>query len=117
MPKLISVSKITSVLFVFLFAVQTHAQHTNQSENAQLTVLVRQLDMLERTAIESRSHAQNNRSRYYFDYSRLHDDIQRVKTGIYNYLTPQRAQPRNPVEITGDYIRERPPLMDVKGPS
>lgn len=32
--------------------------------------------------------------RYYFDYPRIHGDITTLRSGIENYLTPARAQPR-----------------------
>lgn len=72
-------------------------------EHAQLAGLIRQLDMLERTARQSASLARYERTRYHFDYARLQQDIERIRAGINDYLTPQRAQPRNPVELLGDY--------------
>ncbi|AKU14355.1 MAG: RAQPRD family integrative conjugative element protein [Lysobacter sp.] len=75
-------------------------------ERAQLAALVRQLDMLERTAQYGASLARDERARYHFDYARLHQDVERIRAGINDYLTPQRAQPRDPVPLVGDYRRE-----------
>jgi len=75
-------------------------------EHAQLAALVRQLDLLERTAVHSASLARTERARYHFDYVRLQQDIERIRTGVRDYLTPQRAQPRDPVALIGDYRRE-----------
>ncbi|NMG49981.1 raqprd family integrative conjugative element protein [Azoarcus communis] len=72
-------------------------------EHAQLAALVRQLDLLERTALHSANLARAERARYHFDYARLQQDIERIRAGIRDYLTPQRAQPRDPVELLGDY--------------
>jgi RAQPRD family integrative conjugative element protein len=74
-------------------------------EHAQLAALVRQLDLLERTARHSASLARDERARYHFDYARLHQDIGRIRAGINDYLVPQRAQPRDPVPLAGDYVR------------
>lgn len=75
-------------------------------EHAQLAALVRQLDLLERTARHSASLGRDERARYHFDYARLHQDIERIRAGINDYLTPQRAQPRDPVALVGGYRRE-----------
>lgn len=44
--------------------------------------------------------------RYFFDYPRLAADIERIRHGLENYLTPSRAQPRDPVELSGSYSAE-----------
>lgn len=72
-------------------------------EHAQLAALARQLDLFERTARHSASLARTERVRYHFGYARLQQDIERIRAGIGDYLTPQRAQPRDPVELLGDY--------------
>ncbi|MBN3848538.1 raqprd family integrative conjugative element protein [Paraburkholderia sp. Ac-20342] len=76
-------------------------------QRAELAVLVRQLDGLERQAERgaaiAESTGQQDGVRYHFDYARLREDVRRVRTGIQDYLTPQRAQPRDPVELMGNY--------------
>ncbi|EPZ16327.1 hypothetical protein M622_13150 [Thauera terpenica 58Eu] len=74
-------------------------------ENAQLVALVRQLDQLERTARHGASLTRDERARYQFDYARLDQDIERIRAGLQDYLVPQRAQPRDPVPLVGDYVR------------
>ena len=76
------------------------------SEHAQLAALVRQLDMLDRLAEHSERLPRQDASRYHFDYARLREDIERVRSGIRDYLTPQRAQPRDPTTLIGDYRQE-----------
>lgn len=73
------------------------------NEHAQLAALVRHLDMIDRLTKHSASLPHPDGSRYHFDYARLHEDIERVRQGIRDYLAPQRAQPRDPVELFGDY--------------
>ncbi|WP_036998000.1 RAQPRD family integrative conjugative element protein [Pseudomonas chlororaphis] len=77
---------------------------------AELAVLMRQLDGLERQVEHSAVLATDgytpNGSRYHFDYVRLREDMHRIRGGIQDYLTPTRAQPRDPVELRGDYRRE-----------
>lgn len=76
-------------------------------ENEKLTLLIRQLDMLERVAQQSAAltGAESN-VRYHFDYARLHADIARIRAGVEDYLTPRRAQPRDPDSLNGLYQRE-----------
>ena len=38
--------------------------------------------------------------------AKLREDIERVRSGIRDYLTPQRAQPRDPATLIGDYRQE-----------
>lgn len=77
------------------------------TENAQLTLLLRQLDMLERTAQES-AKLPARADRYHFDYARLYADIARIRAGIQDYLLPQRAQPRDAAALHGEYREEQP---------
>lgn len=73
------------------------------SEHANLAVMIRQLNALEDTARRSAQVAAEPGQRYFFDYQRLASDIQRVRQGLQDYLTPSRAQPRDPAELTGNY--------------
>ena len=74
-------------------------------EREQLTALARQLDLIDRLAEHAANTAPQERARYHFDYVRLHADLQRVRAGLQDYLVPQRAQPRDPVPLAGDYVR------------
>ncbi|MGU0720262.1 RAQPRD family integrative conjugative element protein [Pseudomonas aeruginosa] len=78
-------------------------------EHAQLAILARQLDLIDRLAEHAAHTAPQQRARYHFDHARLREDLQRVRTGIQDYLTPPRAQPRDPVELSGDYRQSSPP--------
>jgi len=75
----------------------------NPAENAQLAAVIRQLDMIDRLAEHSASLPRLDGSRYYFDYERLHKDIERIRQGVHDYLVPKRAQPRDPLELLGQY--------------
>ena len=77
-------------------------------EHAQLATLARQLDLIDRLAEHAAHTAPQQRARYHFDHARLREDLQRVRTGIQDYLTPPRAQPRDPVELSGDYRQSSP---------
>ena len=74
-------------------------------EREQLAVLARQLDLIDRLAEHAASTAPQERARYHFDYARLRADLKRVRAGLQDYLVPQRAQPRDPVPLAGDYTR------------
>jgi len=92
------------LLAVSLPAPQTaFADDTPQRE--QLAALARQLDLIDRLAEHAAHTAPQTRERYHFDYARLRADLQRVRTGVQDFLVPQRAQPRDPAPLTGDYTR------------
>lgn len=100
-----AVSRHASVLVLscLLASVQPAAAADNASEHAQLAVLVRQLDMLDRLADQSARLPSDDDTRYHFDYARLHADIARMRSGIQDYLSPPRAQPRDPAALLGNY--------------
>ncbi|MDW7724584.1 RAQPRD family integrative conjugative element protein [Xanthomonas euvesicatoria pv. euvesicatoria] len=75
------------------------------AEHEQLAALARQLDLIDRLAEHAASTAPQERARYHFDYARLRADLKRVRAGLQDYLVPQRAQPRDPVPLAGDYVR------------
>lgn len=79
------------------------------SEREQLAALARQIDLIDRQAEHAAHTAPQQRARYHFDHARLRKDLQRVRAGIQDYLTPPRAQPRDPVELSGDYRQSSPP--------
>ncbi|MGP3790526.1 integrative conjugative element protein, RAQPRD family [Pseudomonas sp. B392_1p] len=70
------------------------------AEHARLATALRQLDAIERLVAEQPG---DERTRYHFDYARLRADLDRVRGGIRDYLSPSRAQPRDPVQLLGDY--------------
>ena len=78
-------------------------------EQEQLSLVQQQLDTIERLAARAET---TNRSepdeRYRFDYPRLTQDIQRIRHGVQDYLSPSRAQPRDPIELVGDYRLDTP---------
>lgn len=78
------------------------------SERAELATIVRQLNLIDHLAANAEAAAPEQ-SRYHFDYPRLHVDITRVRAGIQDYLSPPRAQPRDPAALSGDYREEKPP--------
>ena len=73
-------------------------------EREQIAALARQLNLIDRLAEHAANTAPQERARYHFDYGRLHADLQRVRAGLQDYLVPQRAQPRDPVPLAGDYV-------------
>lgn len=75
------------------------------AEHEQLAALARQLNLIDRLAEHAANTAPQERARYHFDYARLRADLNRVRAGLQDYLVPQRAQPRDPVPLAGDYVR------------
>ncbi|MGE0371810.1 MAG: RAQPRD family integrative conjugative element protein [Gammaproteobacteria bacterium] len=105
-PTIVQRFTLGPALALVLAGVQPALADDTASERTQLAALVRQLDMLHRLAEHSASLPRQDRSRYHFDYARLREDIERVREGIQDYLSPQRAQPRDPVKLVGGYRRE-----------
>ena len=75
----------------------------NALENTQLALLVRQLDQLERTALDAQRLSDSHTHRYHFDYARFQVDLARIRSGVEDYLSPPRAQPRDAEELSGQY--------------
>ena len=88
----------------------------NAAEREMLAAVTRQLDLLDRLAERAAATAPQERTRYHFDYTRLRADLERVRAGVRDYLVPQRAQPRDPVPLAGDYTRSNTP-PDKEAPS
>ncbi|GAD24601.1 RAQPRD family integrative conjugative element protein [Acidovorax sp. MR-S7] len=91
------------------------------AQRQELVAALRQLDALERTVANSAAHAAiTPGERYHFDFPRLTDDLSRIRIGLQDYLTPSRAQPRDPSELAGDYRTERataPPPASTQPPT
>jgi RAQPRD family integrative conjugative element protein len=77
------------------------------SEEANLAAILRHLDAIERLSrASSELEIGSPATRYHFDHARLHADVSRIRKGIEDYLTPSRAQPRDPTALMGQYSRE-----------
>ncbi|WP_258230393.1 integrative conjugative element protein, RAQPRD family [Pseudomonas protegens] len=95
--------------FVVLLAGSVSAVAAS-NEQVQLELLIRQLDALEATAQRGAQSATEPGQRYYFDYPRLATDIARIRQGLRDYLTPSRAQPRDPAQLSGHYTLNGAPM-------
>lgn len=76
------------------------------SEQANVDVMIRQLNAVEAVARRSAELPSDGSSRYRLDYNRLAADIARIRQGLQDYLAPSRAQPRDAAELSGQYQRE-----------
>ncbi|SOS33207.1 putative secreted protein [Pseudomonas syringae group genomosp. 3] len=93
-----------NVLLLILTIAQGSAFASNAHEQSQLSLIFQQLDTIERvTARTEVAITSEPGDRYRFDYPRLIQDIQRMRQGVQSYLSPSRAQPRDPTELVGDY--------------
>lgn len=72
-------------------------------ERAQLSQLLRYLDALERVADYGDAITDERSARFHFDYTRLREDLHRIRVGVHQYLVPQRAQPNDPAPLHGEY--------------
>ena len=79
-------------------------------EQDQLSLVQQQIDVIERLVTQAAANnAAEHDGRYRFDYLRMTQDIQRIRQGVQNYLSPSRAQPRDPTKLVGDYRLDNPP--------
>jgi RAQPRD family integrative conjugative element protein len=79
--------------------------HPSGDEHQRLALIVRQLDAIARLSSSIANRATDPNDRYAFDFDRLSEDLELIRQGINGHLTPSRAQPRNPPELTGHYTR------------
>ena len=96
-------------LLLSLAIVDGSSYAASAHERDQLSLVQQQLHTIERLAV--RAEAANTaepHERYRFDYLRLSQDIQRISQGVQDYLSPSRAQPRDPTELVGDYRLDTP---------
>ncbi|UBT80414.1 RAQPRD family integrative conjugative element protein [Pseudomonas amygdali] len=78
------------------------------AQRQDIAAAARQLDSLESLVAHSAANASATPGeRYHFDYARLRADLARVRAGLQDYLTPPRAQPRDPAELAGQYRTEQ----------
>ncbi|MCY1508612.1 integrative conjugative element protein, RAQPRD family [compost metagenome] len=83
-------------------------------EQAHLAAALRQLDSLERLVEQHAAQPRHERARFYFDYARLSADLNRMRAGIRDYLSPSRAQPRDTTKLLGDYRQSTPSDTDTE---
>lgn len=74
-------------------------------EHHRLALIDRQLEAVVSFSLSTEAPVPDPNDRYRFDYDRLSVDLELIRQGIDSYLTPSRAQPRSPPELTGHYTR------------
>jgi RAQPRD family integrative conjugative element protein len=98
---------IYSLTLCCVIAVPVGAQDIQERSN--LGLMQQQIQVFEQLADHARRSSINSvGARYRFDYLGFVGDLKRIQRGIHNYLTPSRAQPADPTELTGDYRAETP---------
>lgn len=87
------------------------AQASAADEHTRLALILQQLQRVDTLSHEAKASAAVPNERYAFDYPRFTRDLEHLRQGITDYLHPSRAQPRDPVELSGDYRRESPEAL------
>ncbi|WP_070095625.1 RAQPRD family integrative conjugative element protein [Pseudomonas sp. NBRC 111139] len=78
-------------------------------ERSDLGLVQRQFIAIDQLAERAESSSDDAvGTRYRFDYPRFAADLERVREGIQEYLSPSRAQPADLVELAGQYRAEAP---------
>lgn len=99
--------RICPLLILLTFHSGGYAASAHERE--QLSLVQQQLHTIERLATQAETDSTDEPDdRYRFDYPRLIRDIQRIHLGVQGYLSPSRAQPRDPAELVGDYRLDTP---------
>lgn len=96
---------LAALLVAGLGAIPLAGADDAATERVDLAIILRELNGVDRLAQEAQAVAPEG-GRYHFDYGRLNSDIARIRAGINDYLSPPRAQPRDPTPLTGDYRRD-----------
>ncbi|QCG68201.1 RAQPRD family integrative conjugative element protein [Pseudomonas veronii] len=98
------------LLLLSLAIVHSSSYAASTYEQGQFSLILQQLDTIERLATRAETPSTSEAGdRYRFDYPRLTQDIRRIRQGVQDYLSPSRAQPRDPTELVGDYRLDTPP--------
>lgn len=96
---------IIAVLLTFDAGAQALHEHSD------LELLQHQVSVIQQlTERAARAQDHIDEGTYRFDYLKLDADLERIRLGIHNYLSPSRAQPADVVELDGDYRAETPHL-------
>ncbi|EHL84054.1 MULTISPECIES: RAQPRD family integrative conjugative element protein [Citrobacter] len=94
--------------YIMLLAFSFPALAAPLTEREELTLSLNQLTQIEASLNRAQQSARTGiNERYYFDYPRIHSDITTLRSGIENYLTPIRAQPRDTATLVGQYREEK----------
>ncbi len=107
---------LRATLAACLVAPALPASASDDTERAQLAVMIRRLDVLDLAARRGEALAPPE-GRHHFDYARFSADMARVRAGVTHYLTPTRAQPRDPFLLTADYRQNRPVTCSLPAPA
>ncbi|AZC38281.1 RAQPRD family integrative conjugative element protein [Pseudomonas chlororaphis] len=99
-----STTVLHCLLLLSLATVHGSSYASASHEQSQLSLILQQLDTIELLINRADdANASEPVERYRFDYPQLIQDIQRIRNGVQGYLSPSRAQPRDPTELVGDY--------------
>lgn len=111
-PRGIIMRNVTLALLIpYLVIGTSEALASTADEHTRLALILQQLQRIDTLSHEAEASAAAPRARYAFDYPRFASDLERLREGIADYLHPSRAQPRDPVELSGDYRRESPEAL------
>lgn len=100
-----------ALLILHLVIGPTVAQASAADEHTRLALILQQLQRVDTLSHEAEASAAAPQGRYAFDYPRFARDLELLRQGITDYLHPSRAQPRDPVELSGDYRHEFPEAL------
>ncbi len=90
------------LIIISLWLLSQPAMADRDAERHALAQLIHELDALQ-PVIEHAEHNADKDARIRFHYDWLHADVERIRSGIQNYLIQPRQQPRIISPLKGDY--------------
>ena len=99
------IQQIPAITLTALLTGRTAPSHASLDRD-DYALMLRQLDVIDRLTSQLAARPPAGQSRYHFNHERLRADIHRVRAGVQDFLSPERAQPRDPVALHGDYRDE-----------
>lgn len=101
--KLLTQILFTTALISFSYLYITTVQADTELENVALTRVIHVLDSL-KPLLNEAERQQDKSTRIQFQYAKLREDLDQIKSGIQEKIEPKTIEPRYVAPIQGDYL-------------
>lgn len=100
-----------NILLIIGVSLLFNSNFSVANEKDELALVLKQLKQVKQSLLKSEVISGTEQlERYHFNYNAIQNDIDHVISGIENYLSPMRAQPRSQTQnfpvINGEYQNE-----------
>lgn len=104
-------SRFKKITFTLVLSglLSTQAIASEVFEREQLSLILKQVKNAQRITVAAHEKiTPTETERFWFDYESLERDLKKIELGIEDYMTPNRAQPRElHDEVASSYTRDR----------